>query len=449
MAGLKFFVSSTCYDLSEERNQIRSFIRSLGHEPVLSDHSEILYDYDEHTHLSCVREISNVDIVVLIIGSRFGGIAIGETKKLIDLNAIQEKLHNKNVNEIFELIESEKKIEKEKVEASKSTDNPYKAKSIGFSITHFEILKAIEQNIPIYVFIKDKVSNFYDFYIQNNINNPNLTFPDFSIAETKYLAEFITILKRRKSNNSIFEYSNYLDIENQLKQQLALKFRNLLLKEKNEMRAISEQSHQMDGLARQFEDLRVAILESIENDDRRTIAKGVINFRLIYNCVHFFIEQTSGTTLNILKTESLPEWTVFLEEKLKITKFLDPDDNLLQELKMLRVVRENSSFEDHPIFLLRNDDFFELRYGSDFFKDLEKDWNDFIALSVSQRTIILETLDDMTNVRSFRAISYKNVNFYKFIEDKKNNFTEAFTPRIRDISLEEALEGLPTYKPIF
>jgi len=83
MAGLKFFISSTCYDLVEERNQIRNLIKGLGHEPVLSDHNEILYDYDEHTHLSCVREISNVDIVVLIIGSRFGGKAIDETKKLI------------------------------------------------------------------------------------------------------------------------------------------------------------------------------------------------------------------------------------------------------------------------------------------------------------------------------------------------------------------------------
>lgn len=442
MAGLKFFVSSTCYDLTEERNQIRNFIKGLGHEPVLSDHNEILYDYDEHTHLSCVREVSNVDVVVLIIGARFGGVAIGDTRKLIDLNQIQNKLHNKSMKDIFEMIEAEKKSEKDKAEASKSQSEPYSAKSIGFSITHFEILKAIEQNIPIYVFIKDKIANFYDFYIQNNQTNPLLTFPDFSLAETKYLAEFITILKRRKTNNSIFEYSNYIDIESQLKQQLAMKFRNLLLKEKSELKAINEQRTQMDGLSRQFEDLRVAILESIENDDRRTIAKGVIKYKILYNCVNALIENTHNVDKNFLKTDSLPSWNSFIFEKIKIKEILDPSINevMYQDLRKARLVRD-SRFESISLFLIRPNDFFEVRYGIDYFQELENSWGEFITLSTLQRTIILETLTDMTSPRTFRGIQYKHENFYEYVE--VNKIKHADSPRVKLLSAEDMLsEGM-------
>ncbi|ONN48976.1 hypothetical protein AC057_18665 [Acinetobacter genomosp. 33YU] len=108
MAGLKMFVSSTCYDLAEERNQLRQFISDLGHEPILSEYNEILYDFNEHTHVSCVREISNADMVILVIGTRFGGVAIDETKKIIDLAILQEKIHIKDISEIFNTIIKEK-----------------------------------------------------------------------------------------------------------------------------------------------------------------------------------------------------------------------------------------------------------------------------------------------------------------------------------------------------
>ena len=41
MAGTKIFVSSTCYDLSVLRAELRNFILSLGHEPVMSDYADI------------------------------------------------------------------------------------------------------------------------------------------------------------------------------------------------------------------------------------------------------------------------------------------------------------------------------------------------------------------------------------------------------------------------
>ncbi len=40
MAGLKVFVSSTCYDLALVRNQLRTFIQNLGHDPIMSDYND-------------------------------------------------------------------------------------------------------------------------------------------------------------------------------------------------------------------------------------------------------------------------------------------------------------------------------------------------------------------------------------------------------------------------
>lgn len=63
MAGLRVFVSSTCYDLSVIRSQLRIFIQDLGHEPSMSDYSDLLYYPRIHTHTSCVDEVASADVV--------------------------------------------------------------------------------------------------------------------------------------------------------------------------------------------------------------------------------------------------------------------------------------------------------------------------------------------------------------------------------------------------
>lgn len=73
MANLKVFVSSTCYDLQGIRAQIRSMLVGMLYEPVMSDQSDVIYDPRIHTHTSCLREVENCDVMILIIGSRFGG----------------------------------------------------------------------------------------------------------------------------------------------------------------------------------------------------------------------------------------------------------------------------------------------------------------------------------------------------------------------------------------
>lgn len=125
MASLRIFVSSTCYDLSSIRSQIRSFIFSMGYEPIMSDYNDILYDPRIHTHTSCIEEVNTCDLIILIVGSRFGGKAIPEAISKIDFENIFEK--------------------------SKSIENLKKKENI--SVTQLEILKAVEMDIPIFTLL--------------------------------------------------------------------------------------------------------------------------------------------------------------------------------------------------------------------------------------------------------------------------------------------------------
>ena len=83
MAGLKVFISSTCYDLSLLRSELRSFILSLGYDPVMSDYADVVYDPRIHTHTSCIDEVANCDMLVVIIGSRLGGKSVPENLRVL------------------------------------------------------------------------------------------------------------------------------------------------------------------------------------------------------------------------------------------------------------------------------------------------------------------------------------------------------------------------------
>src|SRR3954464_5142676 len=72
MAKLRIFVSSTYYDLRHVRASLETFIQSLGYEPILSEKGDIAYSPDIPLDESCYREAASADMLVLIIGGRYG-----------------------------------------------------------------------------------------------------------------------------------------------------------------------------------------------------------------------------------------------------------------------------------------------------------------------------------------------------------------------------------------
>src|SRR5437773_7111428 len=67
------FVSSTCYDLSQVRLDLKRFIEALGYEAVISEHPAFPVNPQVGTVINCVNAVRDrADLFVLIVGGRYG-----------------------------------------------------------------------------------------------------------------------------------------------------------------------------------------------------------------------------------------------------------------------------------------------------------------------------------------------------------------------------------------
>ncbi len=62
----------------------------MGYDPIMSEHSDVLFDPRAHTHTSCVRQVSDADMMILLVGSRFGGTAIPDAISEVDLKSVSD-----------------------------------------------------------------------------------------------------------------------------------------------------------------------------------------------------------------------------------------------------------------------------------------------------------------------------------------------------------------------
>jgi hypothetical protein len=170
-------VSSTFYDLHQIRADLSSFISNdLGFIPLLSELPSFPVDPDINTVENCrLRVEKNADILVLVVGGRYGSI--------------------------------DKKSDK--------------------SITNLEFLAARAKGIPVYVFVTRSILSIIPVWKKNQDG-------DFSdIVDTPKLFEFIELI-RSEERVWTFEFDTAQDIINTLRLQLAyifqesLKLRNLL-----------------------------------------------------------------------------------------------------------------------------------------------------------------------------------------------------------------------------
>lgn len=158
------FVSSTCYDLKQIRQNIRDFIEDdLGYEAVLSEYDTFPIDPDMDTVNNCLRVVEErANIMVLIVGGRYGYI----------------------------------------------TDHGEK------SITNLEYLRAKMKGIPIFVFIDQSILNILPIWKKNNT-------ADFSeIVDSPKIFEFVDTL-RNKDSNWVHEFNNGKDIIDCLRKQMS------------------------------------------------------------------------------------------------------------------------------------------------------------------------------------------------------------------------------------
>ncbi|NJC47334.1 UNVERIFIED_ORG: hypothetical protein GGR78_000555 [Xanthomonas campestris] len=172
MARPRVFISSTYFDLRVLRADLERFIREMGYEPVLFERGHVPWGKEDPLEDYCYREISGCDLLVSIIGGRYG---------------------------------------------SQSRDQ----KS---SITQREIRSAIELGKQVYIFVEKSVLAEYRTYLANKENS---AFIPASVNDVR-IFQFIEEIYQLNSNNVIegFELPN--DITRYLREQWAGLFQRLL-----------------------------------------------------------------------------------------------------------------------------------------------------------------------------------------------------------------------------
>lgn len=215
MAIPRVFISSTCYDLSEVRDALVTFIKSFGFEDALSERGDVFYHPDLHTHESCIREISNCHLLVLIIGGRFGGTYTADTSK---------------------------------------------------SIVNAEYEAARELNIPVFTFIKKDVLHDHKLY-ERNKNNVDITYPSIEKQEyAKNIFEFINAVRKSPINNGLFDFQFSRDIEEILKKQWAGIFYEYLSEKANKakLESANQTLSQLNTMSKKIEELVENIYRKVD-----------------------------------------------------------------------------------------------------------------------------------------------------------------------------------------
>jgi len=72
MAKPRIFISSTYYDLRQVRSDLDTFIENLGYDTVRNEEGDIPYGKDDALEEYCYKEIKSIDILISIIGGRYG-----------------------------------------------------------------------------------------------------------------------------------------------------------------------------------------------------------------------------------------------------------------------------------------------------------------------------------------------------------------------------------------
>lgn len=348
MPALRVFVSSTCIDLGSHREQIRALLMRMGYDPVMSDYSDVLYDPVKHTHASCISEVQNADMVVLLIGSRFGGTAVPEALSEFDAGAVSSKL----------------------------TGDVSASNGAKYSITQLEALRAIDLGIPIFTFVDTKVYADHHTYMKNKDEDfaDRIYYASIQKPETsKYIFEFITFLTHLSSNNALTTYSNFGEIEAHLIKQWSGLFQMLL----RDTRAKKSEGRRADAIIEQIQDLKAAMLQTISAGSARDVARAVIKYRRL---VDFVIAMRHYA------------------QSLDIADYQGSFNDLLSDFGVTEVeqaVEGDGNGFPRTVLILNDDTYLRVRVPDRRFEAFAVEWAEFSQLEKETKVAVLQGVSDV------------------------------------------------------
>ncbi len=266
MAIPRVFVSSTCYDLKYIRENLKYFIRTLGYDPVLSEEGSVYYDTTLNTQDSCLREVPNCQLFVLVIGGRFG-------------------------------------------QAYKDTQT---------SITNAEYREAVKSKVPIFALLDNSVLGEY-FVYQRNKTNPDIdenkiTYPS---ADSTKIFDFIEEVRTNSVNNALNPFNDFSDIESYLRQQWAGMMFSFLTRQ-NEDRRVADTLSALTQVSDKVEFLSTQILRSIGTEEAKLLSE-FYDVMVGYECFRdLAFWGLKPTPKDIVRNETFKDCAVFLGREPKV-----------------------------------------------------------------------------------------------------------------------------------
>ncbi|WP_083004848.1 DUF4062 domain-containing protein [Halomonas sp. GT] len=214
MARPRVFISSTYFDLKNVRSDLERFIKEIGYDPVLNERGNIPYGNQSELEQYCYKEINNCDILISIVGSRYGtgsrlhdaSISNQELKQAIDLGKQVYIFIDKTVHAEFRTYEKNKKNENIQYAA---VDNPkiYKFIEEISSLPINNNIAGFETSSDIIFYLREQWSGLFQRLLSEEAKKKELQAIEDIKSAAKTLEQLVTFLtnERKETDSTIKE----------------------------------------------------------------------------------------------------------------------------------------------------------------------------------------------------------------------------------------------------
>jgi len=196
----------------------------------LSEKGDIAFSPDIPLDESCYREAQNADVLVLIIGGRYGSGAGGSDKK--------------PPPSFFDRYDT---------------------------ITKQEYKSAINNNVPIYILIESNVYTEYFTWLKNKGN----TEIAYAHVDSVNIFELIQDILSQSRNNPVFHFEKYSDVELWLREQWAGLFKDLLsrMSQQQQIATLESKVSELGEINLTLRRYMEAIISKLEVKDSKKLIK--------------------------------------------------------------------------------------------------------------------------------------------------------------------------------
>lgn len=185
--SINVFITSGCYQ-SIPRSELRSYCHEMGFNPIMSGYRNL------HTQISCIKAVEQADVMIAIIGAKFGKTIIPEVLSHIDIDKLK----------------------------AASSDTEFIENLDQISITQSEVVKAIAESKFILTYIDERVQDAHHQFKKHATIDESI-FPVDKFDDARKIFSFINFLDKRYEANDLVTFSNYKDIENHITRQIVKK----------------------------------------------------------------------------------------------------------------------------------------------------------------------------------------------------------------------------------